>query len=422
MSNTNATSQLTGQPPTASSAFFLAELERITQDSQIPTDNKIECIMELATMCFDDAAPNSNVDLIAVDSPVGSCTDSPSMKRKRRGSGEELSSSPTTAADLALTAFGRNAKIRRKGPLSSPSLSTNTWDSNLERTLQNCPEDILICIFEHLDGPTLCKSSLICRRWHSLITHFSTSLWTHLTRTSYSLKTKEELGASWKQFYATHYNIQKGRYTFSSFKENYEISAPSLHPPPPPAEVKKEPKVTRKFIMAWPCDPNNAYIIALDNDKLCWVDADATTVINVADLTPSLMLLQNRNRDIEPLRTLEGHIQPIGLILSNMEGTLVSFDDSSTIMIWNLNTHQFERSINTNEELGFIFSMNIYKRRIVAGGKNGRVVVWNADSGAVEVQLDIPSSYLGSLSVHNLLNVAVWEELVVYGLWDGTFW
>ncbi|KAJ3092553.1 hypothetical protein HK102_005833 [Quaeritorhiza haematococci] len=84
----------------------------------------------------------------------------------------------------------------------------------------------------------------------------------------------------------------------------------------------------------------------------------------------------------------------------------------------------FGTSIISEQHDGFIVSMNIHKRKIITGGKNGRIVVWNADDGSIIFSLTIPEFHIPELSrhgPHGTFNVAIWDDLVSYGLYDGTF-
>ncbi|RKO90587.1 hypothetical protein BDK51DRAFT_46479 [Blyttiomyces helicus] len=387
--------------------------------------------------------------------------------------------------------------LRLTGP--APSLTLVFGAQLLER----CPEDLLLYVFSNLDFASLCRASQACTYWRTLITLFEKSMWARLSARTWNSRENTELGASWKEHFQSHWNVQIGRYTFATFKDDFEIAAvhppypllaapllpppivrsptPSLPPfpssasslartsslprlsslPSPPSSLAPPPPAIRqKAVMAWPEDPHNAYVIALDRslNLICWVDYTVPTTINVASLelateadggelggdeiehepekepsqsagdsvegaggssvsaeaAPEPMdeegngpddaadnasiasessfgdgaefggnfddenpLMQNlvpvRSAPKTPTSTLAGHTHPIGLILSNNEGMLVSFDDSSMILVFNLKTRLVERAINANDELGYIFSMNVHKRKIVTGGKNGKV-------------------------------------------------
>ncbi|KAJ3299132.1 hypothetical protein HDU76_006399, partial [Blyttiomyces sp. JEL0837] len=125
--------------------------------------------------------------------------------------------------------------------------------------------------------------------------------------------------------------------------------------------------------------------------------------------------------DLEPTGRLQGHEHPIGLLLSNGKGILVSFDERSKIYVWDLSTKTLIRRLNNDNRHDYIHSMHVNGNRVVAGSKEGIITVWDLFSGDVVWEHRIPKRYWRRLSEQTLVNVAVWEEWVVYGLFDGSF-
>ncbi|KAI8911258.1 quinon protein alcohol dehydrogenase-like superfamily [Powellomyces hirtus] len=413
--------------------FFQNELNRLLADSHISLANKIDGVTELTHMCFgknwEDHVKRSHAYV------TSSLSDGPEQRKRPK-----VATSSKIHIPMIQTTPNQ-ADDERVSIMSGVSSSASP--GHAPGFLQNCPEDLLLYIFSHLDAQSLTRSSETCRYWNTLIGSFEKSFWARLTNRTWGLREPTHLGVSWKEYFKMHWNIHIGRYHLHRVKDldsssgsstTWDAPAPvrtqhiirpgSCTSSSPPGismidgdHEQPTPTGRRSYVAAWPADPNNAYIVALDADygKLAWVEAD------VDPLLIRVTTLDADGGQTKP-ETLEGHSNPIGLILSNDEGTLVSFDDSSTIIIWNLRTMEFERSINANDELGFIFSMNIHKRRIVTGGQNGRVIVWNADTGERIWSVEVDEKYLSGLSVQNLLNVAVWEDLVAYGIWEGGFW
>ncbi|KAI9011113.1 hypothetical protein BC832DRAFT_323542 [Gaertneriomyces semiglobifer] len=320
-----------------------------------------------------------------------------------------------------------------------PNLDPSTKGTSF---LQTCPEEILLFIFLRLDPRSLCRSAKTCRYWNTLIKSFELSLWTNLSQSMWGYGRSPMVSSTVKEFFKVQWDVQLGRYHRRRLKSpdatsdsNHVSNGYDSVESPTNSNVKKEPCSSgistktstaiasgsktakrRHYISAWPTDPANAYVVALDAEtsKICWVlppDVQRIYVQTIED-----------NGTLSEPQVLEGHEHAVGLILSNMEGTLVSFDDTSTIMIWDLVTMKFERAINANTELGFIFSMNIHKRRIVTGGNDGLVIVWDADTGDVIWKVQVEDLYRDRLSHRNLLNVAIWDDLVAYGVGYGGFW
>ncbi|KAI9088191.1 hypothetical protein DFS34DRAFT_113597 [Phlyctochytrium arcticum] len=470
--------------PDTERLFFKRELEKLLR-SELSLANKIDGITELADTClgngWDSGAEIAEDELEAdedfedeekmdeSDIPITEDVEGTPFRRRSSANGSETDEHPRKRARLRGSPHsllnGRRCQSppsnasgseQRKEDGRTNSISRMNISCNVKHSeggfLQQCPEDVLLYIFAHLDARSVCRAVQTCRYWNALITCFDSSTWARLTRTRWGLKEPNSLGMTWKKYFEMHWNVQMGRYRLTRLseprtpqtllperlsgsgnssssgssssdrlasisEETVLTSEPSSHRGKRKARSRRRRRTRRRrYVAAWPVDPNNAYIVALDSEdgKLAWVDMeDDPLVIRVANLC---------HNHLTPYRTLEGHQHTIGLILSNMEGTLVSFDDSSVIIVWNLRTMQFERAINAHKEHGFIFSMNIHKRRIVTGGKNGRVIVWDIDSGDAIWTVDVDSKFLSGLSVQNLLNVAVWEDLVAYGVWEGSFW
>ncbi|TPX36461.1 hypothetical protein SeMB42_g07073 [Synchytrium endobioticum] len=331
------------------------------------------------------------------------------------------------------------------------------YEREIKTFSKSCPEDVLLCIFRHLDDVSLSRAYRVCRDWGDLIKHYENWLWSHLSRRDWHLTEKTENAVSWKHHYRTHKDLHYGNYQFQSFNTNTLLSDNVGHKPQHTTDMALMTS-PRNYVMAWPVDPTDAYIVALAGDEVCFVDVATPDVILVCKVEPisaasstivgqqpsvfsdTGAVVDENNNDVvedinpttvdveihfpvlQPITRLYGHRNAIGLILSNGEGMLVSFDDSSTIMIWDMGRHKFEREIQAFDQLGFIFSMNVHHRFIVTGGRNGKIIVWSADTGDALLSIDIPNKYLEHLNVFNLLNVAMWEEFVAYGLYDGTFY
>ncbi|KAJ3158243.1 hypothetical protein HDU86_002952 [Geranomyces michiganensis] len=423
---------------TARKHMFTDELRRLVDNAYMSLPDKIDGVTELTQIYlghdWEEDCEWGGTHVTAESVPSGG----PSRERESRKRARTESLPEVAKDDIQPHMLSARTVV-----VSEPTTTTSS-----PGFLQNCPEDMLLYIFSHLDAQALAHASQACRYWNALIASVEKSIWSRLARRTWGMPEPSSLGYTWKQYFMMHWNLQVGRHTTHRLRDidlgnglatawgapaplgtqfivQPEEALPAGGMPMVARDTQQEsaagaaaePKTRRSYVAAWPADPNHAYIVALDAEtaKLAWVEADLDPlVITVAKL-------DDKGVQGKP-EYLEGHENAIGLILSNDEGTLVSFDDSSTIIIWNLRTMEFERSINADDELGFIFSMNIHKRRIVTGGQNGRVIVWDANTGDTIWSVQVDEKYLTGLSVQNLLNVAVWEDLVAYGIWDGGFW
>ncbi|KAH6597252.1 hypothetical protein BASA50_004603 [Batrachochytrium salamandrivorans] len=231
-------------------------------------------------------------------------------------------------------------------------------------------------------------------------------------------------------------------------------------------------------LFAWPTNPQLTYTVAIGGNAICWVNAMAySSDLNVAiigsspsdsassvsrpssvgahassstshlgeqasftlmsqpypfsasnliDIVPPAAEPLTLGRPLTPFvasqRVLRGHLRPVSLVLANHDGNFVSFDDSSTIIVWRISDFAEHCRINPIVQLGVILSMNVHRRHIVGGGHTGKIVVWNMDTSDIVATFMVPQKYIGTISPTELLNVGIWDDLVVCGLYDGTFY
>ncbi|KAJ3215453.1 hypothetical protein HDU67_000377 [Dinochytrium kinnereticum] len=254
---------------------------------------------------------------------------------------------------------------------------------------------------------------------------------------------------SWKAVYASRLNLVSGRSLFLTVQDD-SIAKGTNDGPVFPENTNAEPDLPKDYaagdrqrrnLFAWPEDPNDAYLVCLDGNILCWVDSEDRTVINIARLSTSLGSLSVTEEDLtgepimRPAACLRGHTRSIGLVLSNSGGLLASFDEASNILVWELGKDDSQsgdqktaepsgrliRRINATGDLGFVYSMNIHGTQIITGSRTGRVVIFDALTGDKLHDLGVPLPYVRVLNERTLVNVAVWGRWAAYGLFDGRF-
>jgi hypothetical protein len=257
--------------------------------------------------------------------------------------------------------------------------------------VRSFPNEIILLICKHLDAITLLAARSTCSQWRSLIDEFQSSLFRylyisrfgHISRpNSHALQTgaSETVQAdrpllSWAQMYAYRHLFMKGKCSFRRGYANRDDETPARtsQPEPPFSDKGKQPAVfdndhttqhqqrnqqqerkrdSYEYVATWPIYPIEPYSICIDPsvNRLCYVDRDRPMEI-IAQLLPTPPPLQttenpdnNESAFIQlrsPVKSedcihmsAEYHTLPVRLLLSNQEGTLLSFDESSKIVVW----------------------------------------------------------------------------------------
>ncbi|KAJ3224269.1 hypothetical protein HK099_008660 [Clydaea vesicula] len=347
------------------SKFFLSEVELI-ESNDLSNDEKLASIIELTKICF---KPDTN------------------KKRKLNNS------------------FHRNKSF-----------------------LQSCPEDILFCIFYNMDAKSLIISSEVCSYWNFIVRKSENIFWQHLCIRTFNLVNQTDTYQSYKQTFATQLNVKNGHYFFSGITEDTNIIKNPMRNFIDYNQSRKT--ITQndfsnkgsKVVFAWPCHSSDSYHLALDSNKIYWVVDSKNSAINVTCIDDLINFNVEIDKPIRACSFSTNHTSPIALVMSNNEGTLISLDTNSVIKIWDLKENNCERTLNENREHGFIMSVDIYKRKLVTGSETGKILLWDLDSGDVIISLEIPDEYIAHLQVEDrFLNVAIWEDTLVYGLFDGSY-
>ncbi|KAJ3096461.1 hypothetical protein HDU97_005874 [Phlyctochytrium planicorne] len=298
-------------------------------------------------------------------------------------------------------------------------------------------------------------------------------------------------GVDWRVAYATGLNIRLGRVAFAVAKDGgglhgrdgslTKIVRASTTKGKKEKEKEREKEKGKQHEVGtrqkkrichfgWPEDPNEAYTICLDRDLICWVDAEDREVIRMAKIDSlwsneaSGGQSSQEPQAIVPQCNLRQHIGTVGLILSNGQGLLASFDELSVILVWNLGEVGAEfadealegqlykgddeenteadgstagrteldantvrprtsliRKFNEDGELGPIYSINIHDTKMVMASRTGRILVLDVLTGSTLYDIGVPLAYIPHLSDRTLVNVVIWGKWLAYGLYDGKF-
>ncbi|KAI9206868.1 uncharacterized protein BJ171DRAFT_495025 [Polychytrium aggregatum] len=380
-----------------------------------------------------------------------------------------------------------------RGPSPASSTPSSLMSMEILGFQQAFPPDVLILIFQNLDVPTFLRCQQVCRHWYLLSHQLENAFWPHFVRRDFALSQPPEPYSTVKDYYISQQNLRTGKCQYYNVKQRsfaldgtaaeqlflplsggddqssesnesigsiiedasstpFQTPPQDLSPPsrPDSAFAESSPmtpapelaQASRSYLFAWPLYPYYAYQVALDHNRLCWINSSTKRVymeyldsapppsnrprppksVQVSSLSGQEQLMFEI-RSCGNLMEFVGHTQAVALLLTNGEGLLYMFDDASYISIWDLDRLELLQLIDATTE--DISSMNVYKRKLVIGGRHGRVTVRDADSGQIERVLTIPESYLADqvFGVQSqFMNVAIWEDKVVYGLYDQTYY
>jgi hypothetical protein len=298
--------------------------------------------------------------------------------------------------------------------------------------------DVLLHILLSLDDtPGSCietwkNALLVSRHWYLCLSAVEGSFWRERLYSEFGLRERTALGK-----YITHKRISEGI-----------CDRMLLHTTIPDGE--KMVNLETAFC-AWPSEPSDAYLIALEASYMFWLDQRDTSRIVVFDLLdvgvqPNPSVLRRKHIIRHPIMhfsptsdvTLVDSSNVIGLILGNKHGKMVSFDEASRVVVWDaakarnegLNAIPQQVMIDAMPLLSSsIFSMNVSEEYIATGGRGGKIAIWNM-MGECQWFLDVssvlnyeqPSPTLSLNLPLTLMNVALHKKNLVVSLEDGGWW
>ncbi|ORX85351.1 WD40 repeat-like protein [Anaeromyces robustus] len=169
-----------------------------------------------------------------------------------------------------------------------------------------------------------------------------------------------------------------------------------------------EKKTKRKYLMVWPYGRSEPYTVTFCNHYLFWI-------YNFRDI---------QVYDIETKKyvcRLKGHDGEIGLVLSNHQHYIVSFDLTSEIIVWDTRTLSIKKRFNVKDSLGLIISMSVHKDRMVATNNKGLIMVWNIITGDLITSYKIPKEFINPSEEENFTNVALWNDYIAFALQSNVY-
>jgi len=168
------------------------------------------------------------------------------------------------------------------------------------------------------------------------------------------------------------------------------------------------PKSKKKYLMIWPYGRSEPYTVSICGHYLFWI-------YNFREI---------QVYDIETKRyihRLKGHDEEIGLVLSNHQHYIVSFDLNSEIIVWDIRNFSIKRRFNVRNTLGLIISMSVHKDRMVATNNKGLIMVWNINTGELITTYKIPKEFINPNEEENYTNVALWNDYIAFALQSSVY-
>ncbi|KAH9246115.1 hypothetical protein BASA81_016364 [Batrachochytrium salamandrivorans] len=453
-------------PPTQSkdglsSSLFLDQWQAIESNTHLPEQQRLDSLFLLASSLVANNTVDSNsndscdADLHKPRSPTPAISNG------------IIEATDALAAPLAPRAHKKQRQLIYQSRSSATATTTITTAAATRLKTFPCfpsfPPDILFQVFGLLDAHSLLKASRVCSHWHSLITLFEKTYWRNLCKRTWNISNNSLLAASWKELYMMHDNIHRcgdssttdsqERYLFSSFKDKFQISSDTMDSGSVRSKTLDSGSVRSKTsfsrpgssqptqkanLFAWPTNPQLTYTVAIGGNAICWVNAMAySSDLNVAIIgsspSDSASSVSRPSSVGAHASSSTSHLgeqasftlmsQPYPFSASNLIDIVPPAAEPLTLGRPLTPFVASQRVLRGHlRPLGVILSMNVHRRHIVGGGHTGKIVVWNMDTSDIVATFMVPQKYIGTISPTELLNVGIWDDLVVCGLYDGTFY
>jgi len=164
----------------------------------------------------------------------------------------------------------------------------------------------------------------------------------------------------------------------------------------------------KNYLMVWPYGQSEPYTVSICGHYLFWIFNFRE--IQVYDIDTQKNVCR-----------LKGHDGEIGLVLSNHQHYIVSFDLNSLIIIWDIRNFSIKRKINVKDSLGLIISMSVHRDRMVATNNKGLIMVWNINTGDLITSYKIPKEFINPNEEENFTNVALWNDYIAFALQSSVY-
>ncbi|KAJ3147936.1 hypothetical protein HDU89_005010 [Geranomyces variabilis] len=283
--------------------------------------------------------------------------------------------------------------------------------------LTSLPDDLILTIIRHLDPAALGRVEASCRKMHSIITHYSQSLWRHLTANVWGVPTapldprlsgyfipKE---SDWKTVFEERHNLYTGQYRFRMVADIEGLASRSRR-----QELVEERKdfyarKTRKYVLhcGQPTTMGSGYAVNL---RLCgpymlWISNNSLAACKI---------------DGHTAHYLEHHTAPVIALATNHRDLAVTAAEDTTMCVWDLERSQCARVLRGVDVLDCAIHENV----LVSYNNDNVIDVWDVREADRINRIDV--RLFGNVDATVLtreVKIAVWGDNIVCGFENTVF-
>ncbi|KAJ3175145.1 hypothetical protein HDU87_006380 [Geranomyces variabilis] len=294
----------------------------------------------------------------------------------------------------------------------------DAWHSARRQSfLTSLPDDLILTIIRHLEPASLGRVEASCRKMHSIITHYSQSLWRHLTAKVWGVPTAPHdprlsgyfipKESDWKTVFEERHNLYTGQYRFRMIADLEGLASRSRR-----QELVEERKdvyarKTRKYVLhcGQPTTMGSGYAVNL---RLCgpymlWISNNSLAACKI---------------DGHTAHYLEHHTAPVIALATNHRDLAVTAAEDTTMCVWDLERSHCVRVLRGVDVLDCAIHENV----LVSYNNDNVIDVWDVREAdrinRIDVRLfgDVDSTVLT-----REVKIAVWGDNIVCGFENTVF-
>ncbi|KAJ3156643.1 hypothetical protein HDU86_003867 [Geranomyces michiganensis] len=283
--------------------------------------------------------------------------------------------------------------------------------------LTSLPDDLILTIMRHLDPASLGRLEASCHKLHSIITHYSQSIWRHLTAKVWGVPTAPNdprlsgyfipPESDWKTVFEERHNLYTAQYRFRMVADLEGLASRSRR-----QELVEERKdvyarKNRKYVLhcGQPTTMGSGYAVNL---RLCgpymlWISNNALAACKI---------------DGHTAHYLEHHTAPVIALATNHRDLAVTAAEDTTMCVWDLSRSQCVRVLRGVDVLDCAIHENV----LVSYNNDNVIDVWDVREADRINRIDV--RLFGNVDATVLtreVKIAVWGDNIVCGFENTVF-